>query len=144
MSDYTAPVSSRVHLEQSQQADIQKTVRQIIQQYRSAGERVERREEDRIHFVQPVKVRTESQREYTLLALDLSSTGICLIGTHRFLGQKVRVSIPASDGTTCWDFVVRILWTCPVGEGLFENGGTLLALADAAKEQEGTRPSGGE
>ncbi|HEY7425748.1 MAG TPA: PilZ domain-containing protein [Gemmataceae bacterium] len=131
---YTAPVSSRVRREQSQQADIQKTVHQIIQQYRRAAERVERREEDRIDFVQPVKVRTEDQREYTLLSRDLSSTGIRLVGTHRFLGQKVHISIPAADGSTSWEFVVRVLWTCAVGEDLVENGGTFLALADAAIE----------
>jgi hypothetical protein len=79
-------------------------------------------------------VRTEDQREYTLMSRDLSSTGIRLIGTRRFLGQKIHVSIPAADGATTWDFVVRILWTCAVGDDLVENGGTFLALADAAKE----------
>jgi len=131
---YTAPVSGRVRKERSQQADIHKTVRQIIRQYRRAAERVERREEDRIDFVQLVKVRTEDQREYTLLSRDLSSTGIRLIGTRRFLGQKVHVSIPAADGSMSWEFVVRVLWTCAVGEDLVENGGAFLALADTAIE----------
>jgi hypothetical protein len=130
---YTAPVSARVRKEQSQQADIHKTVHQIVQQYRRAAG-VERREEDRIDFVQTVKVRTEDQREYTSMTRDLSSTGIRLIGTRRFLGQKIHVSIPAADGATSWEFVVRILWTCAVGDDLVENGGTFLALADAAIE----------
>lgn len=131
---YTAPVSERVRQEQSQQRGIQKAIRQLIRQYRTAASRVERREEDRIDFVQPVKVRTEDQREYTLMSRDLSATGIRLIGTHRFLGQKVYISIPAADGEGSWDFVVRVLWTCAVGEDLVENGGTFLALADAAIE----------
>lgn len=122
---YTAPVSERVRREQTQQQDIQKAIRQIIRQYRGAASRVERREDDRIDFVQPVKVRTDDDREYTLMSRDLSATGIRLIGTRRFLGQKVRLAIPAADGTI-WEFVVRILWTCAVGEDLVENGGSFV------------------
>jgi len=127
---YTAPVSERVRQEQSQQRGIQKAIRQLIRQYRNAASRLERREEDRIEFVQPVKVKTEDQREYTLISRDLSPTGIRLIGTRRFLGQKVHISIPAADGESTWDFVVRILWTCAVGDDLVENGGTFIDLAD--------------
>ncbi len=130
---YTAPVSERVRREQSQQLGVQKTVRQIIRQYRSAAQRVERREEDRIDFVQPVRVRTEDEREYTLMSRDLSATGIRLIGTRRFLGQKIHVAIPSPDGTETWDFVVRVLWTCAVGEDLVENGGTFVDLSGSTK-----------
>jgi hypothetical protein len=132
---YTAPVSDRVRQEQSQQRDIQKAIRQLIRQYRTAASQVERREEDRIDFVQPVKVRTEDQREYTLMSRDLSATGIRLIGTRRFLGQKVHISIPAPEGEGSWDFVVRILWTCAVGEDLVENGGTFIDVAGQTKSQ---------
>jgi hypothetical protein len=123
---YTAPVSERVRREQSQQEAIQKAVRQLIRHHRAAATRLERREEGRIDFVQPVKVRTEDQREYTFLTRDLSATGIRLIGTRRFLGQKIHVSIPAADGSASWEFMVRILWTCAVGEDLVENGGTFV------------------
>jgi hypothetical protein len=129
---YTAPVSERVRQERSQQSNIQKAVRQLVRQYRS-GARVERREEERIDFMQPVKVRTEDQREYTLLSRDLSYTGIRLIGTRRFLGQKIHVSIPSADGSTSWDFLVRVLWTCAVGDDLVENGGTFVDLVTAPK-----------
>ncbi|HEY7313058.1 MAG TPA: PilZ domain-containing protein [Gemmataceae bacterium] len=131
---YVAPVSDRVRREQSQQANIKKTVREIIGRHLNTDARVERRGEDRIPFVQPVKVRTEDQHEYILLSRDLSSTGIRLIGTRRFLGQKIRVSIPASDGTNSWDFIVRVLWTCAVGEDLVENGGTFLELSGQTQE----------
>jgi hypothetical protein len=131
---YTAPVSDRVRQEQSQQRDMQKAVRQLIRQYRNAAARIDRREEDRIDFVQPVKVRTEDQREYTLMSRDVSATGIRLIGTRRFLGQKVHLSIPAADGTASWEFVVRILWTCAVGEDLVENGGTFIDVAGPTHE----------
>src|SRR5579885_3420929 len=108
---YTTPVTERVRQEQEQQSGIHKAVREIIRRYRS-GFRVERREEDRIDFVQPVRVTTEDGRTYTLLTRDLSSTGIRLIGTRRFLGQKIRVSIPVAQNATSWEFIVRILWTC--------------------------------
>jgi hypothetical protein len=130
---YTAPVSERVRLEQSQQRGIQKTIRQIVRQVKSAAAQVERREQDRIDFIQPVKVKTEDQREYTLLTRDLSPTGIRLIGTRRFLGQKILVSIPGADGAAPWDFVVRVLWTCAVGEDLVENGGTFIDMPERAK-----------
>ncbi len=130
---YSVPVSDRVRQEQSQQLGVQKIVRQIIRQHRNAAG-VERREEDRIDFVQPVKVTTGDGRQFTLLSRDLSATGIRLIGTRRFLGQKVRIAIPAADGKTTWEFVVRILWTCAVGEDLVENGGTFLEMADTPIE----------
>jgi PilZ domain len=123
---YTAPVSDRVRQEQTQQQSVKKAVRQIIRHYRNAISQVERREQDRIDFIQTVKVKTEDNREFTLLSRDLSATGIRLIGTHRFLGQKIRVSIPGTDGADSWEFVVRVLWTCAVGEDLVENGGTFL------------------
>jgi hypothetical protein len=122
---YTAPISDRVRHEQAQQNDIQKTLREIIRRHR-ASTGVERREEDRLDFVQPVKVTTEDGRDFTLLSRDLSATGIRLIGTRRFLGQKIRVAIPAADGSTTWEFIVRILWTCSVGDDLVENGGTFI------------------
>jgi PilZ domain len=131
---YTAPVSDRVLKEQSQQRGIQKAVRQIIRQVRNAAAEVERREQDRVDFIQQVKVKTEDRREYTLLTRDLSPTGIRLIGTRRFLGQKIHVSIPGTDGAPSWDFVVRILWTCAVGEDLVENGGTFLDVAAQPKQ----------
>lgn len=130
---YTAPVSDRVRQEQSQQASARRTVREIIRRHRDGVAGVERREEERIDFVQPVKVRTEDQREYTLLSRDLSISGIRLIGTRRFLGQKLHVSIPASDGSTSWELIVRILWTCAVGDDLVENGGTFIEMAGPTK-----------
>jgi hypothetical protein len=130
---YTAPVSDRVRHEQLQQRAIHSAVRQIIRQHRDSARRVERREDDRIEFVQPVKVRTEDDREYTLMSRDLSSTGIRLVGTRRFLGQKIRVFIPAPDGSN-WEFVVRVLWTCAVGEDLVENGGSFVDVKLEAKD----------
>ena len=112
--------------EQTQQRDIQSAVEQLVSRHRAASAGVERREQDRLEFIQPVKVITEDRREFTLLTRDLSTTGIRLIGTRRLLGQKVRVLLPA--GGTTFDFAVRILWTCAVGDDLVENGGTFLSV----------------
>ena len=81
----------------------------------------------RTDFVQAVKVIAEDSREFTLLTRDLSPTGLRLIGTRHLLGQKVHVLIPAPEGGHL-DFVVRILWTCPVGTDLIENGGTFVSV----------------
>jgi hypothetical protein len=132
---YQAPVSPRVAREQSQQLDIRQAIRHLIREHRSAAARVERREQDRIDFVQVVEVKTEDGRSFTLLSRDLSATGIRLIGTRRFLGQKVRVLIPDAGGTGSWNFLVRILWTCPVGEELIENGGVFLEVSSPIQER---------
>ncbi len=125
---YSAPVSERVRLEESNQRDILKAVRQLIKHHRAEAAEFERRGEDRYDFVQTVKVVNEEGRELTLISRDLSSTGIRLIGTHRLLGQKVRVHVPRPKSDTPWTFLVRILWTCAVGDDLVENGGTFLEV----------------
>jgi hypothetical protein len=125
---YRAPVSPRVARAQSQQRAIQKTIRQLVDAHRKAHDQTERRGEDRIDFIQPVTVITEDQRSCTMLTRDLSATGIRLIGTRRFLGQKVRVQIPNPESTTPWSFLVHILWTAAVGDDLVENGGAFLEV----------------
>jgi hypothetical protein len=126
---YQPPVSDRVARQQSQQHGIQKAIRRIIRQYRRAHDQVERRGQDRVDFVQPVQVMAEDGQEYTLLTRDLSATGIRLVGTRRLLGQKVRVRMASPTGGETLDFMVRILWTCAVGEDLVENGGAFLEVA---------------
>lgn len=125
---YQAPVSDRVRQEQAQQQDIHRAVRLLIRQDRVSRTSVERRKQDRVDFIQPVSVWTEDGRHHTLLSRDLSPTGIRLISARRFLGQKLRVQITSSDPEKPCTFLVRILWTCAVGEELFENGGTFLEL----------------
>ena len=98
-------------------------VQQVTEAYQAARRKVERREAGRVEFIQPVKVLTEDGREFTLLTRDLSPTGIRLIGTQRLLGQRITVRIGSLD------FQVRVLWACPVGEDLVENGGTILSVS---------------
>jgi hypothetical protein len=126
---YDDPTSSRVRREQDQQQDVRKAVRELVRQHRLVESDVERRGQDRIDFVQPVKVTTADGREFTLLTRDLSPTGIRLVGTRRLLGQKITVHIPRADHSKPWTFVVRILWTCALGDDLVENGGTFVELS---------------
>jgi hypothetical protein len=126
---YSPPVSDRVRREQTQQRDVLKVIRRLIRHHRKEAQEFERRGEDRYDFVQTIKVITEDNRELTLISRDLSSTGIRLVGTHRLLGQKVRVLIPRPGSIEPWTFLVRILWTCAVGEDLVENGGTFLEVS---------------
>ena len=96
----------------------------------------------RVDFAQPVTVLTEDGLRFTLLGRDLSATGIRLLGTRRLLGQRVRVliSLPAGAGPgqtqAVWSFQVRILWTCAVGDDLFENGGTFIVVNPQAERSE--------
>jgi hypothetical protein len=125
---YVNGVSSRMELEQHQQRIIQRALRQLIRQYKTEAARIERRQNGRIDFIQQVKVQTEDGREFTLLTRDISTTGIRLIGTRSLLGQKVRVHIPRGEQEEACTFLVRILWTCALGDELFENGGNFLEM----------------
>jgi hypothetical protein len=125
---YNAPVSTRMRQEQEQQEGVQRAVQQVLEQHGPRPSGAERRAEERVEFVQQVEVLTEDGQTHTLLSRDLSATGIRLVGTHRLLGQKVRVCIPRTDGGEPWNFLVRVLWTCAVGEGQFENGGAFLGV----------------
>ncbi len=100
----------------------------MIRQHRRQAREQERRGQARIDFVQPVKVQTDDGKEYTLLTRDLSTTGVRLIGTRRLLGQKVHLLLPREPAEAPYRLRVRILWTCAVGDDLFENGGSFLEL----------------
>jgi hypothetical protein len=124
-------VSPRLREELSQRERIQRTVRQLIRRHKQSAGRIERRGQDRIDFIQPVKVQTEDRREHALLSRDLSTSGIRLIGTRSLLGQKVRVLLPQEDRVEPCVFLVRVVWTCAIGDELFENGGTFLEVVSA-------------
>jgi hypothetical protein len=136
---YVTALSARAREEQRHQQAIHRTIRQLIRQHRKSAAQDERRQQDRIDFIQPLKVRTDDERELTLLSRDLSTTGIRLIGTRSLLGQKIRVLLPRGEGQGPWCFLVRILWTCAVGDDLFENGGSFLELTEPPAEVPGLR-----
>jgi hypothetical protein len=90
----------------------------------------ERRRAERISIVQPVKVHRGRARIHLPDARPQSATGVRLVGTRRLLGKKIEVRLDGSDGEPGWCFTVRVLWTCPLGEDLFENGGTFLGISE--------------
>jgi hypothetical protein len=123
---YVPAITDRVRQEQDHQKLIRQAVEELISHYQTATGRIERREQNRFDFVQLVKAQAEDGRQFTLLSRDLSASGIRLIGTRSLLGQKIRIRIPRTDGSGPWCFLVRILWTCAVGDDLFENGGLFI------------------
>ncbi len=122
-------VSPRLQEQQRQQEVVFHAVRDLIRRHQEANAQTERRGQDRIDFIHPARVVAEDSREFRLLTRDLSPTGIRLLGNRSLLGQKINVHLtPSSGGKPC-AFVVRILWTCAVGDDLFENGGVFMGLA---------------
>lgn len=119
-------LTPRLQKEHVRQQAIIKAIKKLIKAHKSRSKIDERRGQARIDFVQPVKIRTEDGKEFSLLSRDLSATGVRLLGTKRLLGQKVQLELP--NGEAPCRVLVRILWTCAVGDDLFENGGTFVEL----------------
>jgi hypothetical protein len=124
---YLDPVSPALRQQQSQRQLVSTAVREVIQRYQAGGAENERREAERIDYLQPVKAHTEDGRELNVLTRDLSPAGIRLLASRSLLGQRLRLALPGGKGPGP-RLVVRILWTCAVGDELFENGGTFLEL----------------
>src|SRR5205823_5353962 len=101
--------------QQSQQQRVANAVREVIRCHRATAAQGERREAERVDFVQPVQAHTEDGRRLNLLTRDLSPTGIRLLSTRGLLGQKLRLTLPAPGKTSGPRLAVRILRTCAVG-----------------------------
>jgi hypothetical protein len=121
-------VSERVQEVRGQQQVIQGAIRQIVICHRKNARSHDRREQERVDFMQPIRLLTDDLRAFNVLSRDLSATGLRFISTRSFLGQKVRVTLPRSCGIGPWNFAVRVLWTCSIADDMFENGGTFLEL----------------
>jgi hypothetical protein len=122
--------SPRLQKAHAQHHAVEKAIRRLIKQHKSKAKADERRGQVRIDFIQPVKIRTEDGKEFALMSRDLSATGVRLIGTKRLLGQKVQLELPDGNGEPGCKLLVRILWTCAVGDELFENGGSFMELLE--------------
>jgi hypothetical protein len=129
---FVTSVSPRLRQEQTHQQKIAAAIHRLIRQHKTQAGQAERRQEDRIDFVQPIPVTTEDGRRTTMLSRDLSPTGIRLVGTRSLLGQKLRVQLPSGDDPGETTFLVRILWTAAIGEELFENGGAFVEVVAPA------------
>lgn len=112
---------------EKQRQAVRRVVRGIIRRHRAA-EQVERRGQDRLDFIRPVRVLTDDGRERHVLSRDLSTTGIRLIATRSLLGQKIRLFL--GEGPDACTLMVRVLWTCAVGDELYENGCMFLDAED--------------
>jgi hypothetical protein len=124
-----AQINPRLQAERQKRA-VNGAVKELIRQYKQSNASEERRRQGRFEFLQTVKVRLENDRELSVLSRDLSADGIRLVGTTSLLGQKIQVIIPRAGQPEPLVLKVRILWTCAVGDGLFENGGSFLELVD--------------
>ena len=126
-------MSELVRRQQEQQRQVEKAVRDLVQAHQQRERATDRREKDRLTLIHPMIVVTQEGQELRVLLQDISSTGLRLLGAHRLLGQKVKVSFakeehveesPVFEGT----FLARILWTREVGDQLYENGGAFLSV----------------
>lgn len=122
-------VSPGLQAQREQQRRIERAVRQVIKANKEASREHERRGQPRFNLVQPVRVDLGEGKSVTLLTRDISITGIRLVGTRQLLGHKIRVHLPQKSGAAC-QVVVRVLWTCALGEDMFENGGSFLEVVD--------------
>jgi hypothetical protein len=120
----------QVSAQERQRQAVRRAIRGIIRRHRAA-EQVERRGQDRIDFIQPVRVLLDDQRERHVLSRDLSTNGIRLIATRSLLGQKMRVFL--GQGDEACSLLVRVLWTCAVADDLFENGCMFLEDTEELK-----------
>lgn len=120
--------SPRLQAEQRQKRAVHASVKEIIRQHQHNPARDERRRQGRVEYVQTLKIRLESGRELSVLSRDLSCEGVRLVGTAGLLGQKIHLTLPRGEAKPPLQLSVRILWTCTVGDGLFENGGTFLEM----------------
>ena len=123
---YLDAVSPRLQQQQSREHAVAAAARQVIRGHLARVAEQERRQQERIEFFQPVTLLTEDGRRVRLLSRDLSPTGMRLLGTRSLLGQKVRLTLTVPGKSESVTFVLRVLWTCAVGDDLFENGGSFV------------------
>jgi hypothetical protein len=124
---YVKPVSPSRQLLEDRNQEIREAVHELVLLFKREAARQERRESDRILFVQPVKVIGGELGEHQVLTRDISGAGIRLLGCRELLGQKLCVTIPAPSGPA-QTFLIRVVWTCRVGDDLYENGAVFLEL----------------
>jgi hypothetical protein len=127
---YYLPMTSPRRKEQElQQQEVLSAIQNLVLQYRrKAGALpLDRRESGRVELFQPISLLINSKETHRVLIRDISVTGVRLLGCWDLLGQKVQFSLAHPDGSRV-EFVVRIVWTCQVGDNLFENGGTFVQV----------------
>ena len=72
---YLQPVSPRLREQQSQQQVVFHTVRDLIRRQQAARAESDRRQQERIDFIQPVKVQAEDKRQLVTVTFSTGSAG---------------------------------------------------------------------
>jgi hypothetical protein len=125
---YIAPAVSRfrerVRKEKKQLDGAYRSVRALIQ-HQEAITRHEKREPGRLHFIHPIEIVTRDGRTLHFISLDISPSGIRLLGNCSLARQRVRIRIPR-DADGCIEFAASILWARAMGDGLIQQGAIFL------------------
>lgn len=121
MSRQRAHEKNLLDTRQEQTLALRKAVRTLIRDFKKSQKQVDRRRDERFPFVEQVSATTERGERYLLLTRDISMRGIRLVATRSFLGQKLNIEITTPSGDRR-GFMVRVLWSCSVGDHLYENG----------------------
>lgn len=112
-----------------QQRLVRDAVRRLVQQQRPEPIAPNRRRYRRIPMGCSVRALTANHRELGLLCSDISLGGIRLVSAHDLQDQTLCVRFSGDGDGPGEAFRVRILWSLPAGDGLFQNGGVFLELA---------------
>ncbi|MCS6851985.1 MAG: PilZ domain-containing protein [Gemmataceae bacterium] len=133
---FVPPGSARMRLRARQdealRRKIHRAVRQLVGQYRTPMIAEERRDRPRTDLVEPVQAQAENGPLLHLLSRDISLSGVRFLSSYQLAGQKLRVWIPrpsASKESYC--FLVHVLWSAQVADGIYESGAVFLALEEA-------------
>jgi hypothetical protein len=111
---------------------VQQRLVRLIASHRKRGVQIEQREHSRMPFMRPVTVLTRDGRELRFMSLDISKSGIRLLGNCSLLRQRVQISVASDDGQKC-DFTVAILWAETIGDSLIQQGGIFLEEIQPSK-----------
>lgn len=131
---HLTPLQARARQELECKQRIGKLIKQMLRRYREflVGMN-DRRAERRFQFIRSVKIQANDGRETSLLSLDVSASGLRLIGRSDLRGQRIRIEIPGfQQDEPPWKINVQIVWSAPSADGLTENGGVFLGLDEAA------------
>lgn len=132
---YVTPIAvhmrDRAGREHRHQLEMHQAVRDLIRRHRP--ETVpNRRRHRRITLGCPVDAVSADRREIPLLCTDISLGGLRLIGSSNLLDQLLCVRFSSDEDCRGEAFHVRILWSLPVGDDIFQNGGVFVDLATEA------------
>ncbi|MDW8223485.1 MAG: PilZ domain-containing protein, partial [Gemmatales bacterium] len=124
---YTPSLQASRLREEERQLHVRALLQVLLQVCKRTQNREERRAADRIEVIWPVTLILEDGTAHRALTRDISVSGIRFLSNRSLLGQKLiaRLSLGEREEHA---FSVRILWTCEVADGLYENGGSVLEV----------------